>query len=133
MSHNLLVLQTVLAYALVILVSILLKRWQVVREEDGPLLARLVTEVALPAVIFSALATHPIGRGQLLLIVAILVAGMTSLGLAWLIGTWLKRPRPQVGALMLSSSFGSSALIGYPLVQYAFPHNPRSGQIMTNS
>ncbi len=126
MSHNLLVLQTVLAYALVILVCILLKRWQVVHEEDGPLLARLVTEVALPAVIFSALATHPIGRSQWLLVVAILVAGMTSLGLAWLVGTLLKRPRTQVGALMLSSSFGSSALIGYPLIQYAFPHNPQA-------
>jgi predicted permease len=27
---------------------------------------------------------------------------------------------------MLSSSFSSSALIGYPLVQYAFPNNPEA-------
>jgi malate permease and related proteins len=126
MNHSLLVLQTVLAYALVILLCILLKKWHVVKEEDGPFLARLVTEVALPAVIFSALATHPITRSQWLLVLAILVAGLTSLGLAWLIGKLLKRPPTQVGALMLSSSFGSSALIGYPLIQYAFPHNPQA-------
>jgi hypothetical protein len=126
MSHDLLVLQTVLAFALLVLACIGLKKFQVVREEDGPLFARIVTEVALPAVIFSQLATHQIGKRQLLLVVAIVVAGIISLGLAWLAGKILKRPRTQVGALMLSSSFGSSALIGYPLVQYAFPHNPEA-------
>lgn len=126
MSHNLLVLQTVLAFALLVLACMGLKKLQVVREEDGPLFARIVTEVALPAVIFSQLATHQIGRRQLLLVVAMIVMGCISLGLAWLAGKMLRRPRTEVGALMLSSSFGSSALIGYPLVQYAFPHNPEA-------
>jgi predicted permease len=36
----------------------------------------------------------------------------------------MKLERPQIGALMIASSFGSSTLIGYPMVQYAFPHNP---------
>jgi len=126
MSHNLLVLQTILAFAFLVLVCLLLKRFEVIREEHGPLFARLVTEVALPAVIFSQLATHQINRRQLLLIVAMIVTGCVSLGMAWLAGKILKEPRTHVGALMLSSSFSSSALIGYPLIQYAFPHNPEA-------
>ena len=36
----------------------------------------------------------------------------------------MKLERPQIGALMIASSFGSSTLIGYPMIQYVFPHNP---------
>jgi predicted permease len=126
MSHTLLVLQSVLAFATLVLICFLLKKFEVIREENGPLFARLVTDVALPAVIFSQLATHQISRSQLLLIVAMIVTGTVSLGVAWLAGKILKETRVHVGALMLSSSFSSSALIGYPLIQYAFPNNPEA-------
>lgn len=126
MSHNLLVVQAVLAFALLVVACLLLKKFQVVREQDGALFARLVTDVAVPVVIFSQLATHPIGSNQLLMVLAMIVAGGTALILAWLVGKAFRWPRTQIGALMLSASFGSSALIGYPLVQYAFPNNPQA-------
>jgi predicted permease len=126
MSHNLLVLQTVLAFAFLVLVCLLLKKLEIIREEHGPLFARLVTDVALPAVIFSQLATHQVNCSQLLLILAMVVTGTISLGVAWLAGKLLRESRLNIGALMLSSSFSSSALIGYPLVQYAFPNNPEA-------
>jgi malate permease and related proteins len=38
----------------------------------------------------------------------------------------MRLDRAQTGALMIASAFGSSTLIGYPLIQYAFPHNPEA-------
>jgi predicted permease len=34
--------------------------------------------------------------------------------------------RATTGALMMVSSFGSSALLGYPLIQYTFPNDPEA-------
>jgi predicted permease len=65
MSHKLQVFQTVLAFASVVLLCVLLKRRGLIREDHGPLFAQLLTEVALPVVIFSKLATQPIAPRKL--------------------------------------------------------------------
>ncbi len=120
------VFETVTAFWAVILLVILLKRLAVVKEENGPLFARLLTQVVLPAVIFTQLSAHPIHARQLLLVVAVFVAGIASMFLAYLAGRLMRLDRPKIGALMLTSSFGSSALLGYPLISYAFPNNPEA-------
>jgi predicted permease len=126
MSHTLQVFQTVLAFATVVLLCVLLKKLAIIKAEHGPLFARLLTQVALPVVIFTQLATHPIAGRQLLLVLAMIVAGTICLAVAWVAGRIMKLERPKIGALMLVSAFGSSALIGYPLIQYAFPNNPQA-------
>jgi len=126
MSHTFQVFQTVLAFASVVLLCVLLKHRGIIREEHGPLFARLLTQVALPVVIFSKLATEPIAPRQLLLVLAMLIAVVVCLGVSWAAGRVLRLDRPKIGALMIASSFGSSTLIGYPLIQYAFPHNPEA-------
>jgi predicted permease len=123
MSHTLQVFQTVLAFASVVLLCVLLKQRELITQEHGPLFARLLTQVALPVVIFSKLAVQPIAPRQFLLVLAMIVAGTACLVVSWAAGKIMKLDRPKIGALMIASSFGSSALIGYPLVQYAFPHN----------
>ena len=128
MSHTLQVFQTVLAFAIVVLLCVLLKKLAVIKEEHGPLFARLLTQVALPVVIFTQLATHPIAGRQFLLVLAMMVSGTICLAVAWVAGRIMKLERPKIGALMLVSAFGSSALIGYPLIQYAFPGNPQAMQ-----
>lgn len=45
---------------------------------------------------------------------------------AYLIARLLKRNRPETGAFMITSSFGSSTLLGYPLIQMAFPDDPNA-------
>jgi len=47
------VAETVLAFSLVVLLSVLLKRHGIVHEEDRTLFSRLLTQAALPVVIFS--------------------------------------------------------------------------------
>ena len=126
MSADLQVVETVLAFAAVVVVCVFLKKLSVVREEDCPLFARLLTQVALPAVIFHQLSTHPVSGQQLLLIVVMIATGVASMIAAWLLGKLLRLDKPKIGALVLTSSFGSSALLGYPLIEFAFPHNPQA-------
>jgi malate permease and related proteins len=126
MNHILQVSQTVLAFAAVVLLCVFLKYRGAIKAEHGPLFARLLTQVVLPVVIFSKLATHPIGPRQLLLVASMIVAVIVCLGVSWGAGRVLRLDRAQTGALMIASAFGSSTLIGYPLIQYAFPHNPEA-------
>ena len=120
------VFQTVLAFAMVVLLCVLLKRLSIVKEEHGSVFAKLLTQAALPVVIFTKLATNPIQRGQWLAVLSIFLASIACMGLAWAAGKLMKLERPKIGALIMVSSFGSSTLIGYPLIQYAFPNNPQA-------
>lgn len=124
MTAELQVVETVLAFSGVVALCILLKRFSVIRESDCPLFARLLTQVALPAVIFHQLSTQPVSGRQFLMIVVMIATGLVSMIAAWALGKVLRLNRPKIGALMLTSSFGSSALLGYPMIEFAFPNNP---------
>jgi malate permease and related proteins len=120
------VLETVLAFALVVVLAHLLKRLGVVKEEDGATFARLLTQGILPVAIFHQLLTLPITLQQFVPVGIMALSGVASLGVAWCAGWLLRFDRPTVGALMLTSAFGSSALVGYPLIQFAFPNDPHA-------
>jgi predicted permease len=126
MLANLQVLETVLAFTIVVLFCLLLRRLSIIKEEDGNVFAKLLTQVVLPAVIFLQLSATPIKAGQFILVLSILVAGVLSMLLAWLAGRLLKLSKAKTGALMLTSSFGSSALLGYPFIAFSFPNNPEA-------
>ncbi len=94
------------------------------KTDDGPLFARIVTHLTLPATIFYALAHARDLQWDYALVVLFLFAAETLLLLlAWLTGRALKLSRPQLGSLMLVSAFGSSALLGYALVEQLFPND----------
>lgn len=126
LSVNLRVFETVLAFSLVVLLCILLRYLKIVRKDDGFVFSNLMTQAVLPAVIFEQLATHPIERRQVLMVLAMIIAGCVSLSVAWVAGTVMRIERAKIGALMITSTFGSSSLLGYPLVQYAFPNNSQA-------
>lgn len=120
------VIETVLAFSLVVLLSVFLKKRQVVTGADAGTFARLLTQVVLPAVIFFQFLKNPPAARHILPILAMLIAGCCTLTAAWVIGRVLGFSRPETGALMMVSSFGSSALLGYPLIQYTFPNDPEA-------
>jgi predicted permease len=124
MTANLQVFESVLAFSLVVVSCIIMKKKSLVKEEDAALFARLLTQAALPAFIFFQLSTHPVSSQQFLMVLAMIVTGILSMGAAWIAGKSLRLDRPKIGALMLTSSFGSTALIGYSLIQFSFPNNP---------
>ena len=120
------VVETVLAFSSVVLLAVVLKKFKIIGEEDGPLFARLITHAIAPVVIFSQLATHPVTVRQFSLVLAMIVAGSVCLAAAWAAGRLMRLGRDKIGALMITSSFGSSALLGYPIVQFAFSNNPEA-------
>jgi len=120
------IIETVLAFAMVVLLSVLLKKKEVVKGSDVGVFAKLLTQVVLPAVIFFQFLKNPPEARHFLPILAMLIAGCCTLLTAWIIGRALGFSRATTGALMLVSSFGSSALLGYPLIQYTFPHDPEA-------
>lgn len=120
------VFETVLAFALIVGLANRLKKLGVAKEEDSAIFARLLTQAILPATIFYQLIIHPVSARQVGLVGTMILVGVASIGLSYLLGRLLRLDRPTIGALILTSTFGSSALIGYPLVQFAFPNNPRA-------
>lgn len=120
------VYETVFAFTLVVLICLLLRKLSIIKEEDGNVFAKLLTQAVLPAVIFLQLSATPIRAGQFLMVLSIFVVGVLSLILAWLTGRILRLSRAKIGALMLTSSFGSSALLGYPFIAFSFPDNPEA-------
>jgi hypothetical protein len=118
------VTETVIAFTLLVMGAYVLKRRGVLRQDDAPLFARLLTQAVLPATILYQLWTHRLSGESLLPILVIFLVGIAALALSWAAGTALGFDRPSVGALMIVSSFGSSALIGYPIIQYAFIDDP---------
>jgi predicted permease len=120
------IIETVLAFSMVVVLSIFLKKKEIVRGGDVGIFAKLLTQVVLPAVIFFQFLKNPPAARHVLPIVAMLIAGCCTLLVAWAIGRMMGFSRATTGALMMVSSFGSSALLGYPLIQYTFPHDPEA-------
>jgi predicted permease len=116
-------LTSILIVAFVILLVVLLRKKGVLRQEDGTLFSQLVTQVTLPALIFDALARSSIEWQYVVLFLYMLLCEMILLMLAWSIGRVLKLEPKQMGSFLLVSAFGSSALLGYPLVMELFPNN----------
>lgn len=124
MSHKLQVFQTVAAFALVVVVCLVLKQEGIFQEKHNSLFAGLLTKAAIPAAIVSHLALNRLEARQALMIIPIMIAVCLCVAAAWGAARLLRLDRPRTGALMLASGFSSSTLLGYPLVQYAFPGNP---------
>jgi predicted permease len=120
------VTETVIAFTLLVLAAYVLKRTGVLRQEDSSLFARLLTQAILPATIFYQLWTHRLASETFAPVLVMFLSGTAALVISWLVGVLLKLDRQSTGALMIISSFGSSALIGYPIIQYAFSSDPQA-------
>ncbi|HCE46672.1 MAG TPA: hypothetical protein DET40_24250 [Lentisphaeria bacterium] len=118
------VTETVFAFALVVLLVIILKKKNIVFSNDLKSYSKLMTTAILPAVIFSQLSLNPVNGHQFVLVLIMFIAGASCMIIAWTAGKLMRLRSETLGTLIITSSFGSSALIGYPLIQFAFPNNP---------
>ena len=123
LNTNLHVTETIIAFALVVLMVVILKRRGIISQGDLQSYSRLMTTAILPAVIFLQLSRTPIGPHQFTLVMIMFLSGLLSMAVAWAVGRLAKLRRETIGMLMVTSTFGSSALIGYPLIEFAFPGN----------
>jgi len=101
-----------------IFLGALLKRVQILRSEHAALLNSIVMNLTLPAQVFLAVRSIQQENWQDLLMVpsiAYLVIAVCGV-LAFLCARWLKLERATAGAFIITSMFGSTASLGYPLV-----------------
>jgi len=67
-----------------------------------------------------------------------LMAGMAwinfslAAGFFWLVGRWLKLPRPTVGALMLTGGLGNTSYLGLPMVEAYYGHEGLASGIIVD-
>ncbi len=126
MAFNEVLAQSIAILVAMILLGTFLRRIGVLKEEYGPIFARIVTDVTLPALIFLAVSQHPVRFGQLLPPAVLVVAEVVSGFAAWGVGRALRLSRPQLGALILASMFGSSAFLGYAVIKDLFQGDTRA-------
>ncbi len=120
------VAETSVAFTLLVLIAYSLRGRGILKQEDTPTFAKLLTQAVLPATIFYQLWTHRLSGGNFTPVLIMFLTGTVALGVSWLAGVLLRFDRPSIGALMIISSFGSSALIGYPILEYSFANDPQA-------
>ena len=117
------VTETIFAFALVVLMVVVLKKKKIVSAADIKSYSKLMTTAILPAVIFLQLSMNPVHGHQFILVMIMFLAGLASMIITWIAGVLMRLKKETLGMLIITSTFGSSALIGYPLIQFAFPGN----------
>jgi len=115
--------ETIFAFAIVVLLIIILKKKKIIFPDDLQSYSKLMTVAILPAVIFFQLSLNPFNKHQLVLVFIMLTAGILSMVITWIIGKLMHLNNETLGMLIITSTFGSSALIGYPLIKFVFPNN----------
>jgi len=124
-SFDQILAQSIFVLVTMILMGTLLRRMGVVKYEHSTFFAKIVTEITLPALIFLAVSQHPISMKQLIPPAALIFTEIISGAAAWGTAKLLKLSRPQTGALILASMFGSSAFLGYAVIKDLFADNTR--------
>ena len=103
-----------------------LRRLGVIKEEDGGLFARLITQYTLPALIFGALSVSQFDLRKLLLAAVMIASQGICAAIAWWVSNLLKLSRARKGALILASTFTSSGFLGYAVVKEIYPNNSQA-------
>ena len=106
--------------------AVLLRQAGVLKEEHSLVLARIVTDLFLPAVIFINLAGKSIKLDQLAPAGVMLALELSMIALAWGASVLLGFKRPQQGAIVFCSAFGSSTFLGYSIITQMFPNQPQA-------
>ncbi len=109
-----------------ILISLLLRKKSIISEEQRPVFGKLVTDFALPALIFSGLAKQSFESDELVAVGIMAVALLICMFMGWAIGRALGLKAGQLGAFILIAAFGSSSTLGYALISQAFPNDPET-------
>ncbi|WP_071527183.1 AEC family transporter [Nodosilinea nodulosa] len=110
----------ILPMVLVCCIGYSLKRAGVLGPPEAEVIGKLLTHLALPAVILKALATAELSPDLIYLPLSALVVvlGLTAIGL--LANRWLRWEKVKAGALMTTFPTFEGGAVGYPLMLLAF-------------
>lgn len=122
--HNL--VNAILVIAFIYILALILRRREILSEDHSLTLARIVTDLCLPAIIFVSLAKHSIQLDQLTPALVMLGLELFCIVLAWGVSALLKFNKAQQGAIVFCSAFGSSTFLGYSIIMQMFPDRPEA-------
>jgi len=106
-----------------VLITLLLRNRSILSTAHQALFSRLVTDFALPALIFINLAKRTFEVEKLLPALIMFVTILIACTLGFAAGKILKMDRKSLGAFVLVSGWGSSSTLGYALITQVFPNN----------
>lgn len=116
----------ILVIVMIYVIAIILKTKGILKEEHSLILARIVTDVFLPAIVFVSLAKQKIQLDQIEPAFVMLGLELLFIALAWFFSSLLKFDRAQQGAIVFCSAFGSSTFLGYSIVLQMYPDTPEA-------
>ncbi|WP_170387125.1 AEC family transporter [Ruegeria atlantica] len=99
------------------------RRRNVIQDREQGVFARLVTDFALPALIFANLSSEPFRIQNFELALVLFLSIATVMVTAWLAGRWMRLERPVLGSVILVSGVGSTSTLGYSLLQNIYGDN----------
>jgi len=109
--------------ALVVLAVLVLRRYGLVKPDDATVINNLLIYLVFPAHILHRVMYADLGWEQVRMIVTLLTLCAADLALAYMIGRLLRRPRPEIGALMLTTGFAATAVIAAPVLFLLYPND----------
>lgn len=116
-------LKSVAIFFLLVLFIQLLKRQGIFNDSHQPVFNRLVTELALPVVIFSTLAASRVHADQILAAFVMFLSIAACCFLAYLACRAMKLSYGKTGALIMLAGIGSTSTMAYPLIRQTFGAN----------
>jgi hypothetical protein len=107
--------------ALMIVVIIRILKWKgVFTDKDQPVFDKLVTELAVPAVIFSIFATYDFSADTLFPAGILFLTLISALVLSYIICRLCHFPPKVTGTIVMISAFGSTATMASPILMNLF-------------
>lgn len=122
--HNL--INSILVIVIIYILAIYLRRKGHLTENHSLVLARIVTDLCLPAVIFISLAKQHIQLDQIEPSIVMLILELSCISLAWIVSVLLKFDKAKQGAIVFCAAFGSSTFLGYSIIMQMFPKTPEA-------
>ncbi len=120
MENLYLLLQSVTIFFLLVVFIQVLKRQGIFESSHQPVFNRLITELALPAVIFSTIAVSSVRPDQVLAAAIMLGAILTCCALAYVICRAMHLSYRTTGSVVLLAGFGSTSTLAYPLISQTY-------------
>jgi len=118
--------QAIVSLVVIYILALYLRRRNVLEEGHSLTLARIVTELCLPAVVFVNLTTCSISLSSLQPAFVMLGAELFCIALAWAAGSILRLSKSQKGAVIFCAAFGSSTFLGYAIIMQVYPQSPQA-------
>jgi len=99
------------------------RRRNVIQDREQGVFARLVTDFALPALIFANLSSEPFRIQNFELALVLFLSIALVMIVARMAGRWMRLDRPVLGSVILVSGVGSTSTLGYSLLQNIYGDN----------